>query len=43
VNVYEVNNNANWYNFAFMLGVAMVFGGPARSGRAVGRRARPGR
>jgi hypothetical protein len=40
VNIYEVNNNGNWYNFGFMLGVATVFGGPAGSGRAVPRRAR---
>ena len=42
VNLYEVNNNGNWYNFGFMLGVATAFGGPARSGRAVSRRARSG-
>jgi hypothetical protein len=40
VNVYEVNNNGNWYNFGFMFGIAMAFGGPARSGRAASRRAR---
>src|SRR6266487_3946342 len=33
VNVYEVNNNGNCYNFGFMFGIAMAFGGPARSGR----------
>ena len=40
VNIYEVNNNGNWYNFGFMLGVAVVFSGPAGSSRAVPRRAR---
>jgi hypothetical protein len=40
VNIYEVNNNGNWYNFGFMLGVAVVFSGPASSSRAVPRRAR---
>src|SRR5215207_2270154 len=40
VNIYEVNNNGNWYNFGFMLGVAIVFSGPASSRRAVPRRAR---
>lgn len=40
VNVYEVNNNGNWYNFGFMLGVAAVFSGPAGSSRAVPRHAR---
>ena len=43
VNIYEVNNNGNWYDFGFMLGVAIVFSGPAGSGRAVPRRARSGR
>jgi hypothetical protein len=29
VNVYEVINNGNWYNFGFMIGVSTVFsGGP---------------
>ena len=40
VNIYEVNNNGNWYNFGFMLGVAVVFSGPAGSSRAVPRRGR---
>jgi hypothetical protein len=40
VTIYEVNNNGNWYDFGFMLGVALVFSGPAGSGRAVPRRAR---
>ena len=43
VNIYEVNNNGNWYNFGFMLGVAVVFSGPAGSSRAVPRRARSSR
>ena len=43
VNIYEVNNNGNWYNFGFMLGVAFVFSGPAGSSRAVPRRARSSR
>jgi hypothetical protein len=38
VNIYEVNNNGNWYNLGFMLGVAIVFSGPAGSGRTVSRR-----
>jgi hypothetical protein len=40
VNIYEVNNNGNWYDFGFMLGVAMVFSGPAGSGGAARRRTR---
>jgi hypothetical protein len=39
VNIYEVNNNGNWYNFGFMLGVSIAFSGTAGSGAA----ARPGR
>lgn len=27
VNVYEVFNNGGWYNFGFLLGVSMTFGG----------------
>ena len=39
VNIYEVRNNGNWYNFGFMVGVSAAFSGAARSGAA----ARPGR
>jgi hypothetical protein len=27
VNVYDVYNNGNWYNFGFILGVCIIFGG----------------
>jgi hypothetical protein len=30
VNVYEVHNSGNWYDFGFILGVAIIFGGGAR-------------
>ena len=40
VNIYEVQNNGNWYDFGFMLGVATVFSGPAGSGHAARRRSR---
>lgn len=36
VTVYEVHNNGGWYNFGFILGVAMFFGC-----KAGGRRAKP--
>jgi hypothetical protein len=36
VNIYEVHNNGNWYNFGFMIGVSAAFGGAARSGAAAG-------
>ena len=27
VTIYEVHNDGGWYNFGFMLGVSMIFGG----------------
>jgi hypothetical protein len=30
VNVYEVHNSGNWYDFGFMFGVSIIFGGGAR-------------
>jgi hypothetical protein len=27
VNVYEVHNNGNWYNFGFVIGAGILFGG----------------
>ena len=43
VNIYEVHNNGNWYNFGFMIGVSAAFSGAARSGGAARpRRPRPG-
>jgi hypothetical protein len=32
VNIYEVQNNGNWYDFGFVLGISMAFGGAAGSG-----------
>ena len=29
VNIYEVHNTGNWYDFGFMFGVCMVFSGGA--------------
>ncbi|HEY9291604.1 MAG TPA: hypothetical protein VIP98_10040 [Microlunatus sp.] len=38
VGIYEVHNNGAWYDFGFMLGVAIIFSGPARlAGPRVGR------
>lgn len=31
VDVYEVNNNGNWYNFGFILGISMFYGGGSKS------------
>ena len=33
VNVYEVHNNGNWYDFGFVFGVSMSLGGSARSSK----------
>ncbi|MBA7479081.1 hypothetical protein ES707_14512 [subsurface metagenome] len=30
VNIYEVYNSGNWYDFGFMFGVCIIFGGGAR-------------
>ncbi len=30
VNIYEVYNSGNWYDFGFMFGVSLIFGGTAR-------------
>jgi len=31
VNIYEVHNNGGWYNFGFLFGMSIIFGGPARA------------
>jgi predicted small secreted protein len=36
VNIYEVNNNGGWYNFGFVLGIMIFWGGG--SGGAASRR-----
>jgi hypothetical protein len=33
VTVYEVHNTGGWYNFGFLLGAAMVWGGGGASAR----------
>jgi hypothetical protein len=42
VNLYEVHNNGNWYNFGFVLGLSIVFGSGSRAS-APRRSARPSR
>lgn len=39
VSIYEVNNNGNWYNFGYIFGVMMFWGGGG-SGAAAGSRGR---
>ena len=31
VNIYEVHNNGGWYDFGFLFGISMTFGGSARA------------
>jgi hypothetical protein len=33
VNLYEVHNNGNWYDFGFVLGAGILFGGGSRASR----------
>ncbi len=41
VNIYEVNNTGGWYNFGFVLGIIIAFGGGGkRSGRVRKRETR---
>ncbi len=37
IHLYEIHNNGGWYNFGFLLGVSIIFGG---SGGGVARRRR---
>jgi hypothetical protein len=34
VSVYEVRNSGNWYDFGFVLGAGILFGGIFRAGRS---------
>lgn len=39
VGIYETHNNGGWYNFGFVLGLAVIFGGSGGAGRgSVNRR-----
>ena len=31
VNFYEVHNNGGWYNFGFILGMCIIFGGGSKA------------
>lgn len=33
VNLYEVNNNGNWYDFGFFLGLLISLGGSSRASK----------
>jgi hypothetical protein len=34
VTIYEVHNNGGWYNFGFLIGIMMFFGGGGATGHA---------
>jgi hypothetical protein len=38
VNIYEVHNNGGWYNFGFVLGLSVCFGGSGRGSHAIKHR-----
>jgi hypothetical protein len=40
VSIYEVHNNGGWYDFGFVLGLSVAFGGSARSAAPTRRRKR---
>ncbi|HSO52191.1 MAG TPA: hypothetical protein VL330_05475 [Actinomycetes bacterium] len=40
VNIYEVHNNGNWYDFGFVFGLSIVFGSGSRAGAPRRRPAR---
>jgi hypothetical protein len=40
VNIYEVHNNGNWYNFGYILGVMCFFGGSGGAGKHAYRTSR---
>ena len=43
VNIYEVHNNGNWYNFGFVLGLSAVFGSGSRASTPARRSVRSSR
>jgi hypothetical protein len=43
VNLYEVHNNGNWYNFGFILGLSIVFGSGSRASAPARRSVRSSR
>jgi hypothetical protein len=34
IQMYEVHNNGGWYNFGFVLGASIIFGGPHRASKS---------
>jgi hypothetical protein len=42
VGIYEVLNNGGWYNFGFVLGLSVIFGGSSRASTVAPPRRRGG-
>ena len=40
VGIYETHNNGGWYNFGYILGLTVIFGGSGGGGAAKRRRKR---
>jgi hypothetical protein len=40
VGIYEVQNNGGWYNFGYVLGISIAFGGVGGAGGAASRGSR---
>ena len=40
VGIYETHNSGGWYNFGFVLGLSIIFGGSGGAGRRAVRRRR---
>ena len=38
VGIYETHNNGGWYNFGYVLGLMIIFGGSGGAGRGARRR-----
>jgi hypothetical protein len=40
VGIYEVDNTGGWYDFGYVIGLSIAFGGPAGGGASASRRRR---
>jgi len=38
ISMYEIHNNMGWYNFGFLLGMMIIFGGGGSAGKRSSRR-----
>ncbi len=40
VGIYEAHNNGGWYNFGYVIGLSIIFGGPSGSAARARRKSR---